>query len=118
MKVLVVDDEPLVRRALVRVLKSKGHEVFEAENGYQGIMVWQEQLPDLIFLDILMPGMTGFDVLEKLGTNRSGKVVLISAYSGEDREKESMADLFIKKPFEDIFEVIERGIRLVEASTK
>lgn len=116
MKVLVIDDEPLVRRSLVRALKSKGHDVFEAENGFQGIELWKAERPDLIYLDILMPGISGFGVLEKLGTDRSGKVILISAYSGEDKEKEALADLFIRKPFEDIFEVAQRGEELVQNS--
>lgn len=114
MKVLIVDDEPLVRRSLVRVFKSKGYQIFEAENGFQAMELWQKESPDLIYLDILMPGMTGFMVLEQLGASRSGKVVLISAYSEEDKEKEALADLFIKKPFEDIFEVVQKGEDLIK----
>ncbi|HPI40346.1 MAG TPA: response regulator [Pseudobdellovibrionaceae bacterium] len=114
MKVLIIDDEPLIRRSLLRAFKSKGYDVFEAENGFQGIDLWRKEKPDLVYLDILMPGMTGFMVLEKLGSARTGKVVLISAYSEEDKEKEGLADLFIKKPFEDIFQVVQQGEGLVK----
>lgn len=111
-KILVVDDEPLVRRSLKRVLETSGYQVFEAVDGKQGLNMWKETAPDLVFLDVLMPGLSGPQVLAELDINvRSrAKVILISAYSGEynlDSAKSLGADHFIPKPFEDIFGIVK-----------
>lgn len=109
MKILIIDDEPLVRRSLGRALKNRGHDIFDAEDGLQGLAMWREQKPDLVFLDVLMPKMTGPQVLTEIGKQRTGKVILISAFSGEhnmETASQMGADLFIPKPFEDIFGVV------------
>lgn len=109
MKILIIDDEPLVRRSLGRAFKSRGHDIFEAEDGLQGLVLWREQKPDLVFLDVLMPKLTGPQVLIEIGEQRTGKVILISAFSGEHNMETATqmgADLFIPKPFEDIFAIV------------
>jgi two-component system, response regulator PdtaR len=123
-KVLVVDDEALVRKSLVRACRAKGHEVVEAADGSEGLKVWKEFCPELVFLDVLMPGMTGPEVLKEIraaGGESQPKVILISAYSGEHKVNGGGApsaqflgaDLFIPKPFDDIFAVIARAEQLV-----
>jgi CheY-like chemotaxis protein len=117
MKVLIIDDEPLVRRSLSRALKSRGHEVLEAEDGNQGLQSWRQQKPELVFLDVLMPGMTGPQVLHEIGSEHSGKVILISAFSGEHNMQTAVqmgADLFIPKPFENIFDVVSQAEGLLK----
>lgn len=117
MKVLIVDDEPLVRRSLARAFKSRGHEIFEAEDGLQGLDLWNRQKPDLVFLDVLMPKMTGPQVLAEMGSQRAGKVVLMSAFSGEHNMETAVqmgADLFIPKPFEDIFSIVSMAEDLLK----
>lgn len=109
MKVLVVDDEALVRRSLARAFRSKGHDVVEAADGAAGLEAWRATDPDLIFLDVLMPGLTGPQVLSSYGGPRRAKVILMSAFAGDSKVENSElhgADLFIPKPFEDIFEVV------------
>lgn len=116
MKVLVIDDEAIVRRALSRALESKRHVVLMADDGRAGLDLWKENDPDLVFLDILMPGLSGLQVLKEVGESRRAKVILMSAYTGIHAEDDLMnmgADLFLKKPFADIFEVI----RLAEELT-
>lgn len=116
MKILVIDDEPLVRRSIVRAFRSKGHEVEEAEDGLIGEKMWLESHPELVFLDVLMPGLTGPQLLERM-VSHNAKVILMSAYSGDnDIEKEvhSSADLFISKPFEDIFAIVKLAESLIE----
>jgi CheY-like chemotaxis protein len=109
-KVLVVDDEALVRRSLSRAFKVKGHEVIEAVDGSAGLEHWKADKPDLVFLDVLMPGLTGPQVLKEIGSERSGKVILMSAFAGEHNMETALqmgADLFVPKPFEDIFAIVK-----------
>jgi CheY-like chemotaxis protein len=64
--ILVVDDDPAVRRALERVLQSRGHQVLLAADGRQGLRIWRERGADLVLLDIHMPDMDGIEVLVQL----------------------------------------------------
>lgn len=110
-KCLIIDDEPLVRRSLKRALELSSFQVFEAQDGEQGMKLWQEIKPQVVFLDILMPGLTGPQVLAKIDNDikRQSRVILISAFTGEydlQSAKSLGADSFIKKPFEDIFAVV------------
>lgn len=116
MKILIVDDEPLVRRSLARAAEARGHEVRQAENGRLGETVWKQYVPDLVYLDVLMPELSGPDLLKQLGKT-SARVILMSAYSGGydlERAQSLGADLFCPKPFEDIFKIIELGEELVQ----
>jgi DNA-binding response OmpR family regulator len=111
-KVLIVDDEALVRRSLTRALALKGFEVTEASDGNEGLQKWRNEKPALVFLDVLMPGLTGPEVLRQIGDTHSGKVILMSAFSGEHNMETAIqmgADLFIPKPFEDIFAVVKQA---------
>ncbi len=121
MKVLVIDDEAIVRLALKRALELKGHKVFEAEEGRAGVKVWLNESPDLVYLDVLMPGQSGLQVLKEVGKSNKAVVLLMSAYSGAHGEndiREIGADGFLKKPFEDVFKAIEEGERLVHGRGK
>lgn len=111
MKILVVDDEVLVRRSLEKVFLKAQFDVKTAADGVEGYEAWMTFQPDLIFLDVLMPGMTGPQVLHKVN-NPQAKVILMSAYSG-DYDLKSLKGLgvidFIPKPFGDIFEIVHRA---------
>lgn len=122
MRVLVVDDEPLVRLSLKRALQKGGHTVEEAEDGQSGLDKWRMFDPELVFLDVLMPRLSGPDLLRTLAKNGKGnaKVVLMSAFTGEydlEKAKSLGADLFISKPFEDVFQVTKLGEDLVRGGT-
>jgi DNA-binding response OmpR family regulator len=121
MKVLVIDDEPIIRLALKRALESKGHQVLEADGGKAGIGLWLNQSPDLVFLDVLMPGQSGLQVLREIGKSNKAVVLLMSAYSGAHAESD-MADIgadgFLKKPFDNVFDAVETGERLVNGGSK
>lgn len=110
MRLLIIDDEPLVRRSLEKVFLKEGFEVFTAEDGLMGLEKWQSLQPQVVLLDVLMPGLTGPQVLEKIHPH-SAKVILMSAYSGE-YDLENLRHLgvvdFIAKPFGDVFEVVRR----------
>jgi putative two-component system response regulator len=105
LRVMVVDDEALVRRALRRILEGEGFQVEEAENGEEAIRRIQDSL-DLVLLDAQMPVMNGFEFLRKLRSHQrfSGlPVVMVTGLDGKsDRLKavELGANDFIGKPFE------------------
>ena len=105
-KVLIIDDERLLVRSTTLVLSHFGYDVKGALNGEKGIAIAGEFAPDAILLDIMMPGMDGWQVLEKLKQNdstRSIPVVIFTAreYSnGKALAIEKGAADFIAKPFE------------------
>ncbi len=119
MKVLIIDDESSVRRALQRAFTSRGHQASVAIDAIEGESLWLVEKPEMVILDVLMPKMTGPQLLEKLKDfikNYPVKVILISAYSGEFDTKQSLskgANLFIEKPFENIFSVVDKAEELI-----
>jgi two-component system LytT family response regulator len=82
MKVLIVDDEPLARERVRRHLRDEpGVEIVgEAGNGREAVAVIEEKTPDLVFLDVQMPEMNGFDVLKALEENKIPAIVFTTAY--------------------------------------
>lgn len=111
MKILIVDDEPLIRRALARaLLKQQKHQVLEAADGAQGLKIWETHQPDLLLLDVLMPEMTGPQMVQKgkkMGL-ASKHIVFMSAFTGSEQKnlQDLGASLFLPKPFSDLFEVV------------
>jgi DNA-binding response OmpR family regulator len=109
-KILIIDDEELIRRSLNRIFTKEGFQVFEAQDGKQGLSVWLDHGPDIVLLDYMMPFLTGLEVLARIPEKRRGQVIVISAYVG-DHEKDTFLKLgvkgFYKKPFEDIFKFVE-----------
>jgi len=117
MNVLIVDDEELIRRSLRRVFEMAGHSVAEAGSGVEGLSLWKKGSPDIVLLDVLMPGLTGPQVIQKMEQPIAAKVILMSAYSGDynlERVKNIGADLFIPKPFQNIFDIVKMAERLLD----
>jgi len=81
-KVLVADDTATVRTIAARLLASAGYQVLEAEDGRQALELVQNEHPDLILLDLLMPKMTGFDVLREIKKSARVKETPILIMSG------------------------------------
>jgi len=104
-KVLVVDDVPLNRKLQQAYLDAVGYRVVLAQDGMEALQLVEEEWPDLILLDVMMPKMNGFQVCKKLKTNDSTRfipIILVTALNEiEDRIKgiEAGADDFISKPF-------------------
>ena len=105
-KVLVVDDEPFICRSLTFVLKKGNYDVLEARDGQEALSAIREHKPDLVFLDVMMPKMSGFEVCETIKKEHgldSVHIVLLTAKGQEaDREKGYAlgADNYITKPFD------------------
>jgi CheY-like chemotaxis protein len=101
-RVLIIEDEPLLRKRLVSVLTANGHTVVEAENGQQGIERLKENgLPHLILLDMVMPEANGWGFLDFQRANAvyAGiPVVVISAYEGIALSAKPQA--YLPKPVE------------------
>lgn len=81
-RVLIVDDEPLAREGIQMRLKSEPdiEVISECKNGREAISVIQREVPDLVFLDIQMPRMSGFDIIEAVGIKRMPRVIFVTAY--------------------------------------
>ena len=80
MRVLIIDDETLIRKSLVRVARSRGHTVRAEKDGERGLNTWRLFQPHLVFLDILMPKLDGPSVLKKAGKKNNEKVIMMSAH--------------------------------------
>jgi two-component system LytT family response regulator len=103
-RVVVVDDEPLARRRIVRLLADReGFELAgEFESGRKAALAIPEIDPDLLFLDVQMPEMGGFEVLESLSRSRPPVVIFVTAYNDYAvRAFEVHALDYIMKPFDD-----------------
>jgi CheY-like chemotaxis protein len=106
--ILIVDDELLVRKALSRLLINEGFRVQEAENGAQGLEFYEQEKPDFIFLDIMMPIMTGpefMSVLKSRGHNLSDIILMSAVQEPSQFPFLNEVKAFISKPFENLFAV-------------
>jgi len=105
-RVLVIDDEPDVRWLLRISLERVGHEVILAEDGLRGVAMAQRQKPDAIVLDLMMPVMDGYGVLDALskdGRTSSLPVLVLTAKAipeEEERVTKAGARKFLTKPFD------------------
>lgn len=104
--VLIVDDEYAGRETLQSVLEGEGYQLEMAENGAQAIEKAKKLLPDVILLDVMMPGMTGFEVCERIRNDpQIAEIPIIVLTALDDREAlltalKAGADDFISKPFD------------------
>lgn len=101
-KVLVVDDEPIVREVLSRYLEKDGFEVEMAEDGEAGVSAFATGRPDLVLLDLMLPKLDGFEVFERIRALADTPVIMLTAKTEEhDRIAglEMGADDYVSKPF-------------------
>jgi CheY-like chemotaxis protein len=114
-RVLVVDDEPDVLLLCRLNLQQRGHELLEASNGRSALELARDRRPDLIVLDLMLPGMTGYEVLETLkGDDRTSDIpvlVLTAKSLRADRERSLGLGAvgFLTKPFlpSELCELVE-----------
>jgi two-component system, OmpR family, phosphate regulon response regulator PhoB len=100
--VLVVDDEPMLRNLLSRLLRMEGYDVIEAEDGQVALDKIATEQPDLVLLDVMLPARDGLDVLGDLRQTSNVPVILVSAL-GEEADRvlglKMGADDYVVKPF-------------------
>ena len=113
-KILVADDSALMRRILIDILKERGkfRAFAEAGNGDETLQTYRSEHPDIILLDLIMPGKDGFEVLKELGGKADVKILVISAIGQNQLIEEAQklgAKGFIIKPFDgkDVIAKIE-----------
>lgn len=104
-KILIADDEPNIVTALEFLLESEGYAVRIARNGEEALRALEEELPDLVLLDIMMPAKSGYEVCKRIRERPAWahiKVVMLSAKGRDAEVAKGMAmgaDLYVTKPF-------------------
>jgi len=105
-KILIADDEEVVRESVKACLETEGYRIYEASNGVDALELARLVMPELVILDILMPEMAGYSVCRSLKEDPQTKDIMVLFLSGrQSREAEntvrrSGGDDFLTKPFE------------------
>lgn len=115
-KILIVDDSPLSRRIVRGYLESAGHEVTEASDGGTAIDRYSAEKPDLVLLDLVMTGMGGLEVLQKLRENDDSARVIVATADSQNSTREMAEQAgsrgFITKPIrkEELLSAVNSGL--------
>jgi len=121
-RILVVEDEPYILKALDFRLKNLGHEIIAAVDGGEALEIATKEKPDLVLLDIMMPVMDGFQVLRKLKSQEKTKNIPVIMLTAKSQEKDIVTGLedgaadYITKPF-SFAELIARVNRALASSS-
>jgi two-component system KDP operon response regulator KdpE len=100
--ILVVDDEPQIRRVLQATLSSSGYDVIEAKNGQEAVEMVIRERPALILMDVNMPGMSGLEACSKIRMSFSVPIIMVTVRNSEQDKihaLDSGADDYVVKPF-------------------
>jgi two-component system KDP operon response regulator KdpE len=121
-RILVVDDEAPIRRSLKVNLEGRGYTVDTAETGEKAIVAFENRRPDLLILDLLMPGISGIDVVRKLRAVSTIPIIVLSAIGEEAQKVQALelgADDYMTKPFgmEELFARIRSLLRRAAGAT-
>ena len=120
-RMLVIDDSATIVALLSRMLRQNDYHVLEASDAEQGLDIARNQSPELVFLDIVLPGMDGFAALRQLRRDPQTRDIPVIMISGNEQATEQFyvhrigADDFMKKPFSRA-EVFARIERLLDAN--
>ena len=116
--ILVGDDDPAIRDLVKRVLQGAGYDVILAKNGDDAMVAASEQDPDLIILDILMPGLSGLEVLDRLKKQSATQDIPVVLLTGVSDRKTILKGLdlqaidYITKPFsvEELIATVQKAL--------
>ncbi len=122
-RVLVVDDEADIRGLLRDLLERAGHDVVEAPDGREGLRLFHAEQPDLVILDVSMPGLDGWQTLERIRELSSAPVLMLTARTQEldkVRGLRAGADDYITKPFgrQELLARVDAHLRRQPAETR
>jgi twitching motility two-component system response regulator PilG len=118
-KVMVVDDSVTIRRTAETLLSGEGYVVITAENGFEALAKIVDYHPDIIFLDIMMPRLDGYQTCSVIKNNRLFREIPVVMLSSKDsifdkaRGKLAGSEQFVTKPFtkEDLLQAIQHSVR-------
>lgn len=102
MRILIAEDEKNIREGLAEFLTDCGYQIYQAENGQQGLEIFIKEKIDLALLDIKMPYMTGIELLKEIRKTSDMPVLFLTAYNDEDYKLQAfsaLVDGYIEKPF-------------------
>ena len=80
-KILIVDDDPVIRKLVSGILINEKYQVLEAAHGKEALSQFATTLPDMLISDVLMPEMDGYELCEKIRANPQGKIILLNRKS-------------------------------------
>jgi two-component system KDP operon response regulator KdpE len=101
-KILVIDDEPQIRRVMRVILSGENYEVLEARSGDAALLRFRESLPDLVLLDLNMPGMSGLETCRAIRESSDVPIIVLTVRHEEEEKVEALdagADDYVTKPF-------------------
>jgi two-component system, OmpR family, KDP operon response regulator KdpE len=115
-KILIVDDEPQIRRVLRTTLSSQGYTVAEARTGDEALEHIRNERPDLILLDVNMPGISGLETCREIRSSSDIPIIMLTVRSSEHDKVQALdagADDYVTKPFgsEELMARIRAGLR-------
>jgi len=123
-KILIADDEPSLRLLVKATLSAnKSYELLESSDGNETLLKAQDELPELLLLDVMMPGLSGFEVCERLKNDIKTKNIIIIMLTAKGQQSDRDwaisvgTDYFLTKPFSpiELFNLIEKILNPKEA---
>ena len=122
-KILVVDDEPQIRRMMRATLTGRGHQVDEARTGEEALEKFRAFLPDLVLLDLNMPGMGGLEACRAMRVGSDVPIIILTVRNAEKEKVEALdagADDYVSKPFgmQELLARIRAALRRTPSSAE
>lgn len=118
-RVLIVEDDPIIRQTVQYALKRAGFDTLVSADGHEGLAIAQREAPDLVVLDLMLPGINGYEIAERIReTDQEVAIIMVTALD-QDRDKvrglDAGADDYITKPFsmEELLARVRANLRRV-----